>query len=34
MVAVLSFGADAPFAVDSLSLTDVAGYTRLTVSTN
>ena len=33
-VAVLSSDADAPLAVDSLSLTDVGGYARLTVSTN
>ena len=31
-VAVLSSGADAPLIVDALSLTDVAGYARLTVS--
>ena len=32
MVAVLSSGADAPLVVDALSLTDVAGYAQLTVS--
>ena len=34
MVAVLSSSIDAPLVVDLLSLTDVARYARLTVSTN